>query len=152
MLATIHSAAVNGLSAILVYLEIDCKQVPPHQPTPAFIMVGLPDSTVRESRMRVEAALQSTGIVLPNRMSYRVNLAPADVRKEGSGFDLPLAIGMLVSLQILQPEEDLLKRTLFVGELGFDGSLRPVKGALSIAIKARAEGYDHLIVPKANVR
>ena len=100
----------------------------------------------------MEAALQSTGIVLPNRMSYRVNLAPADVRKEGSGFDLPLAIGMLASLQILQPEEDLLKRTLFVGELGFDGSLRPVKGALSIAIKARAEGYEHLIVPKANVR
>ena len=152
MLATIHAAAVNGLSAILVYLEIDCKQVPPHQPTPSFIMVGLPDNTVRESRMRVEAALQRTGIVLPNRMSYRVNLAPADVRKEGSGFDLPLAIGMLVSLQKLQPEEDLLKRTLFVGELGFDGSLRPVKGALSIAIKARAEGYEHLIVPKANVR
>ncbi len=152
MLATIHSAAVNGLSALIVYLEIDCRQVPPNQAGPMFIMVGLPDNTVRESRMRVEAALQSTGVVLPHRMSYRVNLAPADVRKEGSGYDLPLAIAMMVSLEMLKPQGNLLERTLFVGELGFDGSLRPVKGALSIAIKARAEGYEHLIVPKVNER
>ena len=151
MLAKINSSAMNGLSALMVFLEVNTKQLQPQELSSVFLMVGLPDSAVRESRLRVEAALQSAGVSLPPRMRYTVNFAPADVRKEGSGYDLPLAIGMIASLDMIKPNR-LLETTVLVGELGFDGSIRPVKGALSIAIKARAEGFEHLIVPRANVR
>ena len=151
MLAKINSSAMNGLSALMVFLEVNTKQLKPQELSSVFLMVGLPDSAVRESRLRVEAALQSAGISLPPRMRYTVNFAPADVRKEGSGYDLPLAIGMIASLDMIKPSRRL-ETTVLVGELGFDGTIRPVKGALSIAIKARAEGFEHLIVPRANVR
>ena len=151
MLAKINSSAMNGLSALMVFLEVNTKQLQPQELTSVFLMVGLPDSAVRESRLRVEAALQSAGVSLPPRMRYTVNFAPADVRKEGSGYDLPLAIGMIASLDMIKPSRRL-ETTVLVGELGFDGTIRPVKGALSIAIKARAEGFEHLIVPRANVR
>lgn len=151
MLAKINSSAMNGLSALMVFLEVNTKQLQPQELSSVFLMVGLPDSAVRESRLRVEAALQSAGISLPPRMRYNVNFAPADVRKEGSGYDLPLAIGMIASLDMIKPSRRL-ETTVLVGELGFDGTIRPVKGALSIAIKARAEGFEHLIVPRANVR
>ena len=151
MLAKINTSAMNGLSALMVFLEVNTKQLQPQELSSVFLMVGLPDSAVRESRLRVEAALQSAGVSLPPRMRYNVNFAPADVRKEGSGYDLPLAIGMLASLDMIKPNR-LLETTVLVGELGFDGTIRPVKGALSIAIKARAEGFEHLIVPRANVR
>ena len=151
MLAKINTSAMNGLSALMVFLEVNTKQLKPQELSSVFLMVGLPDSAVRESRLRVEAALQSAGVSLPPRMRYNVNFAPADVRKEGSGYDLPLAIGMLASLDMIKPNR-LLETTVLVGELGFDGTIRPVKGALSIAIKARAEGFEHLIVPRANVR
>ena len=81
-------------------------------------------------------------------VKYTVNFAPADVRKEGSGYDLPLAIGMLSALNMLQGAEEKLTRSVFVGELGLDGSIRPIKGALSIAIKAREQQFDALFVPK----
>lgn len=142
---------MNGLSALMVFLEVNTKQLQPQELSSVFLMVGLPDSAVRESRLRVEAALQSAGVSLPPRMRYTVNFAPADVRKEGSGYDLPLAIGMIASLDMIKPSRRL-ETTVLVGELGFDGTIRPVKGALSIAIKARAEGFEHLIVPRANVR
>lgn len=151
MLAKINSSAMNGLSALMVFLEVNTKQLQPQELSSVFLMVGLPDSAVRESRLRVEAALQSAGVSLPPRMRYTVNFAPADVRKEGSGYDLPLAIGMIASLDMIKPSRRL-ETTVLVGELGFDGTIRPVKGALSIAIKARAEGFEHLIVPRANVR
>lgn len=151
MLAKINTSAMNGLSALMVFLEVNTKQLKPQELSSVFLMVGLPDSAVRESRLRVEAALQSAGVSLPPRMRYNVNFAPADVRKEGSGYDLPLAIGMIASLDMIKPNR-LLETTVLVGELGFDGTIRPVKGALSIAIKARAEGFEHLIVPRANVR
>ena len=151
MLAKINSSAMNGLSALMVFLEVNTKQLQPQELCSVFLMVGLPDSAVRESRLRVEAALQSAGVSLPPRMRYTVNFAPADVRKEGSGYDLPLAIGMIASLDMIKPSQRL-ETTVLVGELGFDGTIRPVKGALSIAIKARAEGFEHLIVPRANVR
>lgn len=150
MLVKINTSAVNGLSAMPVFLEVQHTPLTSQEIQGTFIMVGLPDSAVRESRLRVESALQSCGINLPGRMRYSINFAPADVRKEGSGYDLPLAIGILASLEKLK--SDRLDRFVFVGELGFDGSVRPVKGALSIAIKARAQGFEGLIVPMQNVR
>jgi len=115
-----------------------------------FLMVGLPDNAVRESRLRVEGALQSSGVIMPPCTRYTVNFAPADVRKEGSGYDLPLAIGLLTSLGKLPT--DRLERFVLAGELGLDGSIRPIRGALLIAMKAREQGFEGLIVPKANVR
>lgn len=150
MLSTIHTSAVNGLEAMPVFLEVNAGPLPPQEEKLPFFMVGLPDNAVRESKLRVESALENSGLRLPPHMKYTINFAPADVRKEGSGYDLPLALGMLASLNLLKP--DRLDRTVFVGELGLDGSVRPVKGALSIAIKARAQGFDALIVPKANER
>lgn len=143
MLVTIHTAAVNGLTAMEVFVEISTTK------GTEFFMVGLPDNAVRESRMRVESALANSGFHLP-KGQVTVNFAPADVKKEGSGYDLPLAIGLLAAAHLL-PQEGW-ERCMLVGELGLDGSLRPVKGALPIAIKARELGYEKLIVPVANVR
>lgn len=150
MLVTIHTSAVNGLDAMPVFLEVDATKMQAQEPRTFFFMVGLPDKAVQESRLRVEGALRSSGFIMPESARYTVNFAPADVRKEGSGYDLPLAIGMLAAQKMLRSEA--LDRTVFVGELGLDGSVRPVKGALSVAIKARAQGFDQLIVPKANER
>lgn len=150
MLATIHTSAVNGLEAMPVFLEVNAGPLPPRDDRIPFFMVGLPDNAVRESKLRVDSAFENSGIRLPAHMKYTINFAPADVRKEGSGYDLPLAIGILASLKLVKP--DLLPRIVFVGELGLDGTVRPVKGALSIAIKAREQGFAALIVPKANER
>lgn len=150
MLAKINTSAVNGLTAMPVFIEVNSKQMQRQESDNLFLMVGLPDNAVRESRLRVEGALQSAGVQMPERIRYTINFAPADVRKEGSGYDLPLAIGLLATLERLSCEK--LERFVLVGELGLDGSIRPVKGALSIAIKARAQGYEGLIVPQANAR
>lgn len=150
MLTKINTAAVNGLTAMPVFLEVNSKTMQRQDADNLFLMVGLPDNAVRESRLRVEGALQSCGIIMPERTRYTINFAPADVRKEGSGYDLPLAIGLLAALGRLPAAP--LERLVFVGELGLDGSVRAVKGALSIAIKARAQGFEGLVVPKANVR
>lgn len=150
MLVTIHTSAVNGMTAMPVFLEVNVNDLHSQDDKVLFLMVGLPDNAVRESKLRVEGALQNSGYILPSQKRYMVNFAPADVRKEGSGYDLPLAIGMLAALKMLPAER--LRRYVFVGELGLDGSVRPVKGALSIAIKARAQGFEALFVPKANER
>ena len=151
MLATIHTSAVNGLTAMPVFLEVNGSELPKEQEVKQiFQMVGLPDNAVRESKLRVEGALQQIKFRLPYNWKYTVNFAPADVRKEGSGYDLPLAIGMLVATGKLAC--DHLDRYVFVGELGLDGSIRPVKGALSIAIKAREQCFEALFVPKQNER
>ena len=151
MLSTIHTSAVNGLTAMPVFLEVNATTLPERQESkPIFMMVGLPDNAVRESRLRVEAALETSRLTIPHQKKYTINFAPADVRKEGSGYDLPLAIGLLVAAKKLQC--DALNRYVFVGELGLDGSIRPVKGALSIAIKAREQGFEALFVPKENER
>ena len=152
MLTTIHTSAVNGLAAMPVFLEVIASDMHSQEEKSLFLMVGLPDNAVRESRLRVEGALQSSGLRIPARKKYTVNFAPADVRKEGSGYDLPLAIGILASLKMLEGGEEKLNRYVFVGELGLDGSIRPVKGALSIAIKAREQGFEALFVPKENER
>ena len=146
MLVKTHSATVNGLTALSIVVEIHTAK----STQTNFIMVGLPDNAVRESRSRVTAALQNTKVYLPEPQLTTINFAPADVRKEGTGFDLPVAIGMVAAAKLIPT--DMLDRYMLVGELGLDGSIRPVKGALPIAIKARAEGFEGLIVPEENVR
>ncbi len=142
MYARLSSASVVGISAFIVEVETHLEQQ-----LPGFVVVGLPDSAVRESRERVMAAIKSSGYPFPQR-KITVNLAPADVRKEGSGFDLPIAIGILAAAGIVPPAA--LEETLIIGELALDGSLRPIHGALSIALEAGKRGFRRMIVPASN--
>ena len=112
-------------------------------------MVGLPDSAVKESHQRILSALQVTGYKMPTS-NIVINMAPADIRKEGSSYDLPLAIGMLAAGETISCQK--LSRYMMMGELSLDGTIQPIKGALPIAIKAREEGFDGLIVPSQNAR
>src|SRR3954447_17977258 len=125
MLAAIRSAAVLGIDAYDVTVEVDVTNG-----LPTWLTVGLPASAVKESRERVGAALNNAGFMVPPRR-ITINLAPADVRKEGTAFDLPIALGVLVGAGVI--DADSVSRHTFVGELGLDGTLRPVRGALSIA-------------------
>ncbi len=143
MLVSIKTAAVNGLDAMEVMLEVSTTK------GEGFFMVGLPDSAVRESRSRVESALLNSKCFISGNKTV-VNFAPADVRKEGTGYDLPLALALMATSNILEPE--CMEGCLFVGELGLDGSLRPVRGLLPVAIMARAKGYRALFVPEENAR
>lgn len=112
-----------------------------------FYLVGLPDSAVKESHQRIISALQVNGYRMPTS-NIVINMAPADIRKEGSAYDLPLAIGMLAASEVIR--SDKLDRYLLMGELSLDGSLQPIKGALPIAIKARELGFEGMIVPCSN--
>ncbi len=143
MLTKVFSATLQGLNAMPVMIEVNVT------PGMRFSMVGLPDNAVKESQERIFSALEVNGYHIPARQII-VNLAPADVRKEGSGFDLPIAVALLCGLEYIQ--SDKLERYMFVGEVGLDGTLQPVKGALPIAIKAREQGYECLFVPKENER
>jgi magnesium chelatase family protein len=143
MFARIRSAAVLGIDAYPVEVEVDLASG-----LPTFSIVGLPNGAVKESRERVSAALANAGFAMP-LMRTTVNLAPADVRKEGSAFDLPIALGVLVASG--QLPADRLDRQLVVGELGLEGDLRPVRGALSMALAAQATGCAGLLVPAANL-
>ena len=146
MVSKIYSAALQGLDAMVVTVEVDNFE---GGNNPKFTIVGLPDSAVKESQERVQSALRVNGYKMPNK-SVVVNLAPADVRKEGSGFDLPMAIGVMISYDLLTIEH--AERFMFVGELGLDGTILPVKGVLPISIKARELGYEALFVPEENAR
>ncbi len=144
MTATALSAATRGIDAYLVHVEVDTDRQ-----LPSFTVVGLPDSAVRESRERVMAAVRNAGFQWPRRR-VTVNLAPADVRKEGSAFDLPIAIGILVaSEQLTTPS---LKDFVLLGELSLDASLRPVRGVLSMATDMDRQGIYGMIVPAQNAR
>lgn len=136
------SAALHGIQARLVDVEVDMY---PSGSGRDFITVGMPDTAVRESRERIKSALLNSGFGYPNK-SVTINLAPANVRKEGAGFDLPMALGILGAMGVVQASAD----TLFSGELSLDGSLRPVRGALSMAVCARHQGMRRLIVPLDN--
>ena len=143
MLVKTFCAAVNGLEVTTVTIEVNLvKGILYH-------FTGLGDEAVSEGRDRISSAIQYNNLRFP-RADITVNMAPADLRKEGSSFDLPLAIAILAADSQLQT--DLLDRYMMVGELSLDGTLQPVKGALPIAIRARAENFKGLIVPKANVR
>ena len=141
MLNKIYSAAPVGIEAVKVTIEV--HSVPGFD----FVMVGLPDASVKESHERIMAALTVNGLEALHR-SYTINMAPADIKKEGSLYDLPLAIGMLAGGEKMKSRE--LEHYMIVGELSLDGSLQPIRGALPIALCARKEGFKGLILPKAN--
>ena len=143
MLVKTYCAAVNGLDATIITVEVNKSR------GVMFHLTGLPDNAVRESRDRIAAALENNGFRFPVA-EITINMAPADIRKEGSGYDLPIAIAILACDEKVNSER--LGDYIIIGELGLDGRLQPIKGALPIAIKARAEKYKGLIVPKANIR
>ncbi len=142
MLASVLTAAVYGVDGFIVSVETDIALG-----LPAFNIVGLPDAAVRESQHRVQAALKNSGFAFPNR-HITVNLAPADVKKEGAAFDLPIAVGILAAVGVVPAPA--LKKNMLVGELSLDGSLRPVRGAVSMALAARSAGLTGLVLPRAN--
>lgn len=149
MLTKILSATLIGLEAFPIVVEADSYAYSGLQ-NARFSIVGLPDNAVRESQERINSSVRYLGFKIPNK-SLIVNLSPADIKKEGSGFDLPIAIAMLIAYDLVSTNIDLSKM-MFVGELGLDGSILPIKGALPIAIKARSMGMECLFVPKDNVR
>ncbi|MBI5408604.1 MAG: YifB family Mg chelatase-like AAA ATPase [Nitrospirae bacterium] len=143
MLSKILSATLIGIDAHIIEVEVDITA----KGLPHFSTVGLPDTAVKESKERVRAALKNTGFNFPLKQ-ITVNLAPADLKKEGSAFDLPIAIGIVVSEGLIEPEA--IKGYLISGELSLDGRIKPVKGALSMAIKAREDKLRGLILPGEN--
>ena len=143
MLVKSFAAAVQGISATIVTIEVNCTK------GVSFFLVGLPDVAVRESHERIISALQVNGYKFPGNRVV-VNMAPADIRKEGSAYDLPLALAILAAAG--QVDGSRLDQYLMMGELSLDGSLMPIKGVLPIAIKAREEGFKGFILPKQNVR
>jgi len=145
MLFKVLSAAVYGIDANLIEVEVDYSGTVSDQDH--FHTVGLPDAAVRESRDRVRAAIKNSGYLIPPTF-ITINLAPADIKKEGAGFDLPIALGILGAYGALQTND--VSRFLMVGELGLDGSVRPAPGMLPVAILAREKGIPNLIVPAAN--
>jgi magnesium chelatase family protein len=139
MLSKVFSSSTYGIDAYIVEVETNSeKQIP------GFIIVGLPDNAVKESRERVAAAIKNSGFDFPIK-KITVNLAPADIKKEGSSFDLPIAIGLLAANE--KVEETWLSDTIFLGELSLDGKLRPIKGALPIAVEAKKQGIKNIVLP-----
>ena len=141
MLIKTFAAAVRGIDAIIVTIEVSVER------GVQFCIVGLPDTAVKESHQRVMSAIGHSGFTLP-RKSVVVNLAPADVKKEGASYDLPIAIALMVGMELISAPD--LEKYIILGELSLDGSLRPVGGILPMAIEARRQGYKGIIVPAAN--
>ncbi len=139
MIARVFSATVVGVDAIRVDVEVDLAKGLPN-----FFIVGLAEGAVKESRVRVESALKNSGMKFPQRR-ITVNLAPADLRKTGTAFDLPIALGLISTAESLLPE--VVATTVVVGELGLDGEVRSVPGALSMAVMAKKEGLTHMVCP-----
>ena len=144
MLVKVFGSAVYGVEALTITIEVDLVQG-----VTGYFIVGLPDNAVKESIERILAAIKNTGFERP-RTKVVVNMAPADIKKAGSAYDLPIAIGMLAATGQIPAEE--LHEYIIMGELSLDGSVQPIKGSLPIAIQARTEKYKGLIVPKANAR
>ncbi len=142
----IFSATTIGVDAHCVEVEVDLSLGLMN-----FFIVGLPDIAIKESRQRIQTALKNSGIKLPER-KITVNLAPADLKKEGTLFDLPIAIGILQAAQLLHVPADFLEETLFMGELSLDGSIKPIKGALAIAYDAVKLKKKRIIVPRKNAQ
>lgn len=145
MSSKIYSAAIIGLDSSLIEVEADIS----NNPNAVFTVVGLPDTSVQEARERVRAAIKNSGFRDPRTRST-INLAPADLRKEGTGFDLPIAISLMVAADQLELPEDN-KRKLFVGELALNGDVRPINGVLPIAMLVRSEKISEFYVPQDNV-
>ena len=143
MLIKTFASAVHGIDATTITIETEISL------GIKFFMVGLPDNAVKESQQRIESAMRLNNFKWPKKKVV-INMAPADIRKEGSAYDLPLAVGILAASE--QIKSDKVSKFLMMGELSLDGNLQPVKGALSIAIKARQEGFEGFILPKENAR
>lgn len=142
MLSKVLSSALLGIYAYIVDVEVDISIG-----LPIFSIIGLPDNAVKESRDRVKAAIKNSGYEFPSR-KITVNLAPADVKKEGSIFDLPIAIGVLTAIEAIKHAE--IEDSIFMGELSFDGRIKPVRGVLPMVIKARDIALKRIILPKEN--
>ncbi|PKO10852.1 MAG: magnesium chelatase [Chloroflexi bacterium HGW-Chloroflexi-2] len=142
MLARVFSCGVIGLEGVIIEVEVDSSNG-----QPKVLIVGLPDAAVQESRERVQSAVKNSSFTFP-RKRVTINLAPADVRKEGPAYDLPIAVGVLAASQQINPVK--LQKSLVVGELSLDGTLRHVRGVLPMAALAREEGFQRLIVPKVD--
>jgi len=143
MLVKTYGSAVHGIKATTITIEVSVGQ------GVNFFLVGLPDNAVKESQQRITTALETHHLKMPKRKIV-INMAPADIRKEGSAYDLPLAIGILAASE--QVVSDKLADYVIMGELSLDGSLQPIKGVLPIAIQAREEGFKGFILPKQNAR
>src|SRR3989440_12969113 len=142
MLARLRTAAVFGVEACQVQVEVDVGFG-----FPKFTMVGLPDASVRESRDRVRSAIRNSGFAFPAHR-ITVNLAPADVRKAGAAFDLPIALGILAAEGIVERRE--IADVVILGELSLDGAIQPARGVLPIAVGARRDGMASVLLPRAN--
>ena len=143
MLIKTFGSAVYGIKATTITIEVNVTQ------GINFFLVGLPDNAVKESQQRIESALQTYGYRMPGKKVV-INMAPADIRKEGSAYDLPLAVGILAASEQIKNEG--LERCIIMGELSLDGAIQPVKGALPIALQAKNEGFTACIFPKQNAR
>jgi magnesium chelatase family protein len=144
MLSKVFSSATFGIDAFIIEVETHCeKQIP------SFTIVGLPDNAVKESRERVSAAIKNSGFDFPLK-KITVNLAPADIKKEGSSFDLPIAVGLIAANG--KVNKDKLDKTLLLGELALDGKLRKIRGGLSIAVEAKKKGFENLLLPFDSVK
>ncbi|MBD3289933.1 magnesium chelatase, partial [candidate division KSB1 bacterium] len=144
MLAKVLSAAVLGIDAYLVDVETHLESQ-----LPAFALVGLPDSAVKESRERVSAAIKNSGFLFPQKR-ITINLAPADIKKEGSAFDLPIAVGILTASGTLSQEQ--ISEYVILGELSLDGALRPIHGALPISVEMSRKNYKGIVLPRENAK
>lgn len=149
MLVKTFASAVYGVNAQTITIEVNTGGVSLEKDKPSYFIVGLPDNAVKEGLQRMEAAIRNVKMEFP-RINMVVNLAPADIRKEGAAYDLPIAIGILAASRQVRSED--LDKYIIMGELSLDGGLRPIKGALPIAIQARKEKFKGIIVPKENAR
>ena len=143
MLVRTFASAVTGIDAVTVTIEVNVSR------GIRFFLVGLPDVAVKESQQRIESALRTLGFKWPGKQVV-INMAPADIRKEGSSYDLPLAVGILAADEKMAVGE--IESYVMMGELSLDGTLQPVKGVLPIALRAREEGFRGVIVPVKNAR
>ncbi|MFI5221561.1 MAG: YifB family Mg chelatase-like AAA ATPase [Bacteroidia bacterium] len=144
MLVRTFGSAVHGVNAVIITIEVNISTQ-----GVGYSLVGLPDNAVKEGHQRIETAVRNMDLKMP-RLRTVINMAPADIRKEGSSYDLPIALGILAASE--QLNEDELSKYIIMGELALDGTLKPIKGALPIAIQARAEGFERFILPKENAR
>ena len=141
MLVKTFSAAVFGIEAVPVTIEVDVTR------GVRYMLVGLPDAAVKESQQRIESAMRAVGLHWPGRQVI-INMAPADIRKEGSSYDLPLAVGILAASEMVSAGR--LTGMLLTGELSLDGAVKPVRGVLPMALQARASGFRGMMVPAEN--
>lgn len=143
MLVRTFGSAVTGIDAVTVTIEVNVSR------GIRFFLVGLPDVAVKESQQRIESSIRTLGFRWPGKQVL-INMAPADIRKEGSSYDLPLAVGILAADENMSP--GIIESYVMMGELSLDGTLQPVKGVLPIALRAREEGFKGVIVPVKNAR